>query len=159
MNYVEIPQECPECGNGLPCRVEAQTGFAYCETDYPVQCGHCRKTVRRDEAASRSGYPNGLAVACSRDASPVLCDVAVLVGHRQSTRTTELGSASPLQGVAVGGPAPIAYETSNDRPRDSRISRLRYFASGSGRIWNLTRFPGSTGPPSTCQAASAPYVA
>ena len=29
-------------------------------------------------------------------------------------------------------------------------------ASGSGRIWNRTRLPGSIGPPSTCQAASAP---
>ena len=48
MEYVEIPQKCPECGNGLPCRVEALTGFAYREPDYPVQCGHCRETVRLD---------------------------------------------------------------------------------------------------------------
>ena len=32
-------------------------------------------------------------------------------------------------------------------------------ARGCGRNWNFTRLPGSTGPPSTCHAASAPYVA
>ena len=36
------------------------------------------------------------------------------------------------------------------------VQRRPQWASGSGRIWNFTRFPGSTGPPSTCQAASAP---
>ena len=46
MKYVEVPQKCPQCRNALPCRVRALTGFAYCEPDYPVQCGHCRKTVR-----------------------------------------------------------------------------------------------------------------
>lgn len=46
MKYVEISQTCPECGNRLPCKVKAGPEFAYCEPDYPVQCGYCRKTVR-----------------------------------------------------------------------------------------------------------------
>ena len=46
MEYVKIPQTCPECGRGLPCHVEAQPGFAYCEPDYAVPCRHCGKTVR-----------------------------------------------------------------------------------------------------------------
>ena len=46
MEYVEIPQRCPECGGELPCHIESRLGFAYCEPDYPVPCGHCGKTVR-----------------------------------------------------------------------------------------------------------------
>ena len=38
----------------------------------------------------------------------------------------------------------------------ARVIPTSQCASGSGRIWNLTRLPGSSGPPSTCQAASAP---
>ena len=39
---------------------------------------------------------------------------------------------------------------------DAIKSGTSYRASGSGLIWNFTRFPGSAGPPSMCQAASAP---
>ena len=47
MKYLEILQTCPECGNRLPCKVDAgPLGPADCEPDYPVVCGHCGKTVR-----------------------------------------------------------------------------------------------------------------
>ncbi len=35
----------------------------------------------------------------------------------------------------------------------SRADGRRYFASGSGRTWNLTAFCSVPGPPSRCQAA------
>lgn len=86
MKYVEISQKCPECGNGLPRRVEALLGFAYCEPDYPVQCGHCRKTVRLelpgppiDLDTRRAAWPPEV---------PALADAGTQVGlaHRARRR-------------------------------------------------------------------------
>ena len=114
-----------------------------------------RKTRRRFSAEEKIRIvleglrgEESIATLCRKEGLHQVCTTA---GARSFSKRAR-GSWSPTRRVLK---EVRAERTSRKRQRPTPL----YLASGSGRIWNLTRFPGSTGPPSTCHAASAPYVA
>lgn len=88
MKYVEIPQKCPECGNGLPCRVEAE----------------CRRR-EQDERARRRRQDRK---ACAGGAEWRAMTAVSLRASRSRARRRDANSDA---GVAFTLPSPSIWAT------------------------------------------------